>query len=283
MLGRGDPPEGAYCVRAMDATSSIAMILNLTPVSEDDAYVEWGRAEMPSPRWRGQAPAHLVTKLESSGELTTEERAETAAFMRSHRTEVGDWFKANGRTLDWFRGDLPLPEIGDVLVDGYWPSVAYKQGWAEPIPRTVAEFAAHPSAQALTIQGSFRWGTARGRPILVGPDRAGPWLIAEGSNRLRAMWRAREMPDAPAHVPVVVGVHPEALGWKNSDVLHALATIRWAPRRTVRVAVKGDQQVVFCIETTLSARITKRCFGGFLQQQAPIEPNPPDWVWTPTT
>lgn len=257
------------------------MITNLIPISEDDMYLEWARAEIPG-RWRASAPAHLVATFDAGEELNDHERAESVAFMRTQRTEI-HWFEERGRKVDWFLGDLPPSDVGDILLDGFWPATAYKDGWPEPIPRNVREFAEHPSAQTLTLQGPFRWGATRGRPILVGPDRSGPWLIAEGSNRLRGMWRARDAADAPAFVKVIAGTHADALSWKDSDMFYAVAAVRWNKGRTVRLAIKAETQVLFCIETMLSVSISEQCLKGFLRQNFDVAFNPPEWVWSPHT
>ena len=259
------------------------MIANLVPVTLDDVYLEWGKAEIPG-RYRPAEPTAVVAKMEAGEDLDAEERRQVVAFMRGVRGEILS--PPLDMTTQWFRGELPLSDVGDVLVDGYWTQRAIQEGWSQPIPYNVRMFAdhPHPTAQALTITGAFRFASMRGSPILVGPGADGPWGIAEGSNRLRAMWRARAAADAPEAISVLVGVHPMALRWKDGDVFRTLALLQSGNTLPIALAEKGETRRAFCPATKLSVDVSKPCFDDLRAKAGvPVDPNPEAWVWLRAT
>jgi hypothetical protein len=239
------------------------MIENLAPITEADMFEQWGRAELPESHRRGdeQVPQELVAKLAACEVLTPAEHAKTVELMRSLRVQIVKPPLDDGMTR-WFTGEIPLPEIGDVLLDGYWTSHLLLQEWAPPTPFDVRTWVEHPrfDAQSLTMAGPFRFACMRGRPILLGPTRFGPWGIVEGSNRLRAMWTARNAADAPASIKVVVGVHPMASRWKNSDVYQALARLHWRRGASVSLERRGSVAWLVCRENGRDVEITEQCF-----------------------
>jgi hypothetical protein len=224
----------------------------LISITEDDVWFEWAKAEIPQ-RHAATAPPDLATKLTADEPLTAEERQRAIDFMKN----------GTERSLPpgaaWFRTTMPLIDIGDILVDGYWLFLSLVQGWPGPFPLTLKEFAenTHVTAQTVTLDGKFKFAKARGAIILIGVDEGGPWVIAEGSNRLRGMWRSRGNDDAPAEIGVIVGVHPWALGhWNDRDVPLALRDIEWSPQHQL-----GFRTVITLVNATngKTVEITPEC------------------------
>ena len=204
------------------------MIANAKEITADEMFLEWGRAEMCVDRlekflakakidhaskalWR-ETCLPLIPRIAADDPLTERERQSLVTFMRDVSWRGDDVSFFTERAARWYRVDFALSDVGDVLLDGYFG----RKHWdPPPPPRTVSDFARHPQGQGLTLTGDFALSKVRGCPIYVAPRLGGPWCMAEGSNRSRALWisfQDGKLGDQTMF-PAIVGVHPDAEQW----------------------------------------------------------------------
>jgi hypothetical protein len=240
------------------------MLMNPVPISEVEMLLSWGRAEIPTDRFRQMNPPHLA-KIEAGAELDAAEKSEVAAFMRHFRGPQVEFF-LDGRAA-WYRGEVSVQELGAVTLDAYWIGTALGCGsepkWREPPPLTLSELAVHPDAPPLTIDGEFVFEKARGTVIAVSSSVDGALQLIEGSNRSRGMWRAVcDGKPTPKTVGIIVGVHPDAENYKDREAWLALAKVGWRKDGEAVVARCVDahepmrSHVLVCPTTRLAAAVS---------------------------
>ncbi len=255
--------------------------------------ISWARAEAPA-RWRSLHPPH-VGKLERGEPLDGHERVEVALFMARTRKEAACLL---GGATSWYVAGLRIGACGDLLLDPFWTWAALGFGgggpgrpWDAPHPRTVADLAAHASAPPLTIDGEFRFERMRGAPICITSRLDGPLRLVEGSNRARAIWRARSVGlPTPELVEILIGVHPDPDAFKYGHVCQALASIGWTRDGSrhallVRRDDPGRPYVLACPETRRATPLASHVFEAFtligFPEVATLEGA--DWVFDAAT
>ena len=273
-------------------SSASPPLSDVLPITEDDMFVEWGKAELPEAHRQREAPKkappELRQKLARGDALTPEERRTVAGLMRENRREI---LSLPLPAIEWFTAVLATSRVGALELDGYWVSMALGAGrppcvpWREPHPRTVHELSAHPDAPPLTTVGDFAPASLCGLPILLGESLDGPWCVADGTNRLRSLWRSRVAGrETPETLAVVVGVHPSARSWKRRDAWLALHRTGWQYFGVYRVKnVAEDRRfAVLCPNTRRAVIVAEQTFTELAALGIPELPTvrADEWTWS---
>jgi len=192
------------------------MISNPQPITVDDVLFDWALAE--AHRWQKTAP-DLHARVCAAGDAAApdDRRGAIVAFAKlENRGYEVDWFRDPANGFQWFAADFKASALGDVVLHKHWgQNFSRDNGWQLPHPRTVRAFATHPDARREFDRSGEKLGDARGRPIYMAFDLAGPWHVIEGSHRTDAMWRAHANGE-PAYqntVPVLLGLSPRVDTW----------------------------------------------------------------------
>jgi hypothetical protein len=168
--------------------------------SLSEMLLDWGVAEVTSPRFDGWALAELYrSKIGTNILLNDAEKDELIRTIQHLRAAMLEWVLEHA--TEWYLADITLEELSHVRADAFW---LIKFG-----ARTLGEISLlQPRIQ---IEG-FNFTRIRGRPIIVGPRQTGDLMAIEGAHRCSGILRMQP-PEKPSSIKVIIGVCPTIASW----------------------------------------------------------------------
>jgi hypothetical protein len=193
-------------------------VTGLRASSFDDVQVELAAAEMLTTHEISQGYARrlgheMLVRLQtlSTSEWSPRERA--AAVRVANETRPWRYFGILGSLgLSWHRADLPIAELGGVLVIDIpeFTDLAPNRRLADIVSALDAgkkTFDDKFSAKYRLMRPTFEFARMKGRPMLLSVQSSGPYVEFEGLTRMCCLQsRIAERSGVTTTLPVILGV-----------------------------------------------------------------------------
>jgi hypothetical protein len=191
------------------------LLTNVRRITQIEMLWRWARSE--GPNWEQGVPQlkSIVPKFLANApneDFTDQEMALALASTMVMRHSHLVWFWRQPLEVSWYEAEFPVSAVSDIQVDRRWTRLRTKN-------RTLRELVdnRHQEARPKNIVGPFKLKEARGNPILICDCLDGPFVIMDGSNRLRRILIEHDAGNIAGSETflVVIGLHPKAREWPH--------------------------------------------------------------------